>query len=206
MNRIKQRISQFGSLSRRKKAMFAGALALAVCLGTVVTMNGTDEIRNQDGNVLVDSLNISGIPRNSADAVNSEVPLQETALVTSDDVAELRSADVFFSEVRATINMDRNQIISMLADVIAMAETTAERENATNQKLRIIDYMEQERMIENLMETRGLPEVLVLITDNAVNVTVNQIDLTQADVARISDIIMRETGRSAAQIVIQSKL
>jgi len=206
MNRIKKRIPKLGSISRRKKAVLVGALALVLCFGVVATMNGTDEISRHDGNVLVDSLNISGISGNSAEAVDTAAPLAETPLVTSDDIAELRNSDVYFAEVRATINMDRNQIISMLTDVIAMAETTAEKENATNQKLKIIDYMEKERMIENLMETRGLPESLVLITDNAVNVTVKKQDLTQSDVAKICDIIMRETGRGAGQIVIQSKV
>jgi stage III sporulation protein AH len=206
MNRVKKRIPKLGSVSRRKKAVFAGALALAVCFGVVAVMNGAEEFTRHDGNVLVDSLNISSISGNSAEVIDTAAPLDETSLVTSDDIAELRNSDVYFEEVRATIDMDRNQIISMLTDVIAMAETTAEKENATNQKLRIIDYMEKERMIESLMETRGLPECLVLITDNAVNVTVRQQELSQSDIAKICDIIMRETGRGANQIVIQSKV
>ena len=206
MSKIKKRIPKLGSVSRKKKAVLIGALALAVCFGVVAAMNGADEITRHDGNVLVDSLNISGISGNRAEVVDTAAPLDETSLVTSDDIAELRNSDVYFEEVRATINMDRNQIISMLTDVISQAQTTAEKENATNQKLRIIDYMEKERMIENLMETRGLPQSLVLITDNAVNVTVRAQELTQSDVAKICDIIMRETGRRANQIVIQSKV
>ena len=44
------------------------------------------------------------------------------------------------------------------------------------------------------------------MTDNAVNVTVNKEQLDQSDVAKICDIIMRETQRPASQIIIQSKL
>ena len=43
------------------------------------------------------------------------------------------------------------------------------------------------------------------MSDNAVNVTVNKQELTKSDVAKICDIIMRETGREASEIVIQSK-
>jgi stage III sporulation protein AH len=210
MNRIKKRISKLGSVSKRKKAILIGTLALLICFGVVATMSGNNEITRHDGNVLVDSLNISGISGSGADVVdtgsNNEGALEETALVTSDDIAELKNSDVYFEEVRATINMDRNQIISMLTDVISQAQTAAEKENATNQKLKIIDYMEKERMIESLIETKGLPECLVLITDNAVNITVKKQDLAQSDVAKICDIIMRETGRGANQIVIQSKI
>ncbi|MCB6367507.1 SpoIIIAH-like family protein [Intestinibacillus massiliensis] len=55
------------------------------------------------------------------------------------------------------------------------------------------------------MKTKKLPECLVLITDSGVNVTVNKQDLNQSDVAKICDVIMRETGRKAPEIVIQSK-
>jgi len=200
------KITKLGDLSKRKKIVFAGALALVLSLGVVATMNSNNEIRHHDGDVLVDSLNISAAPKQgNSDSVNTISPLEDTALVTSDDISELKNVDTYFEEVRATINMDRNQIISMLTDVIAQAESSAEKENATNQKLKIIDYMDKEKMIENLIETKGLPECLVLMTDNAINVTVNKQDLTQSDVAKICDIIMRETGRSASQIVIQSK-
>lgn len=125
--------------------------------------------------------------------------------VTSDDISELDNADTYFDEVRATLNMDRNQIISMLTDVIAEAESESEKDNAAAQKLKIIDYMDKEQLIEKLIDTKGLPSCLVLISDNAVNVTVNKQDLTQSDAAKICDIVMRETGRDAGQIVIQSK-
>lgn len=65
--------------------------------------------------------------------------------------------------------------------------------------------MEKERTIENLIENKGFPETLVLMTDNSITVTVNKQEITQSDVAKICDIVMRETGRSAGQIVIQSK-
>jgi stage III sporulation protein AH len=101
--------------------------------------------------------------------------------------------------------MDRNQVISMLTDVIEETKDGAEKNNATEQKLKIIDYMNKEKVIENLIKNKGFADALVLMTDNSVNVTVNKQEITQADVAKICDIVMRETGRDASQIVIQSK-
>ena len=94
----------------------------------------------------------------------------------------------------------------MLSDVMKESDNNVEKENATQQKLKIIGYMEKEKEIENLITTKGMPESLVLITDNAVNVTVNKAQLEQTDVAKICDIVIRETGRPASQIVIQSKV
>lgn len=163
------------------------------------------EILPHDGDVLVDSLKLTKI---SGDGTADEKGVTSGAVsetVTSDDISELQNPDTYFEEVRATVNMDRNQIISMLSDVIADAESETEKENATAQKLKIIDYMDKEQLIEKLIDTKGLPACLVLISDNAVNVTVNKQDLAQSDVAKICDIVMRETGRDAGQIVIQSK-
>ena len=59
--------------------------------------------------------------------------------------------------------------------------------------------------IEKLIKTKDLPEALVIITDNSVNVTVNTQELLRSDVAKIYDIVMRETGRDAGEIVVQNK-
>jgi stage III sporulation protein AH len=121
-------------------------------------------------------------------------------------LSEAANADAYFEEVRATINMDRNQVISMLTDVIEESKDgSAEKNDATQQKLKIIDYMNKEKVIENLIKNKGFADAFVLMTDNSVNVTVNKQEITQSDVAKICDIIMRETGRDASQIVIQSK-
>lgn len=93
----------------------------------------------------------------------------------------------------------------MLTDTIAQADNEAEKKNATEQKLKIIKYMDQEQIIEKLIKTKDLPEALVIITDNSVNVTVNTQELLRSDVAKIYDIVMRETGRDAGEIVVQNK-
>lgn len=202
-------------MNKKKRLIVAGVCVFAICIATVgvTTLNKTDsrqanveyvndespEIAPHDGDVLVDSLKLTKLPGDANDGV---LPAE---MVTSDDIADLKNSDAYFSEARATVNMDRNRIISMLSDVIAEAQTTAEKENASAQKLKIIEYMDKEKTIENLILTKGLPECMVLITDNAVNVTVNKQDLTQSDIAKIYDITMRETGRPAADIIIQSK-
>lgn len=208
-------------VEKKKMAFLACSLALVVCAGVMnsrindhadltVSSDYVDyeqqEIQLHDGEVLVDSLNVTEIPGKSGDEADKKnEPIKEDALVTSDNVEELTNADAYFEEVRATINMDRNEILSMLTSVIDEAKDEPEKTNATQQKLRIIEYMNQEKVIENLIRNKGFEQSLVLITDNSVNVTVNKQELTQNDVAKICDIVMRETGRNAEQIVIQSK-
>jgi stage III sporulation protein AH len=192
-----------------------------------------EQMTLHDGDVLVDSLNVTGVPGTSSEAavVDTAAGAQDTTeqtgaetgdateqtaaedgaidssmIVTSDDLSEATNADAYFQEVRATINTDRNQVISMLTDVIEESKDgSSEKNNATQQKLKIIDYMNKEKVIENLIKNKGFTDALVLMTDNSVNVTVNKQEITQSDVAKICDIVMRETGRDAGQIVIQSK-
>lgn len=196
-----------------------------------------EQMTLHDGDVLVDSLNVTEVPGTStgtavdpAQPLDENAPAEDTAvvdtiagadqnltaasgealdasmIVVSDDISAIANADTYFEEARATINMDRNQVISMLTDVIEETKDgTAEKNNATQQKLKIIDYMNKEKVIENLIKNKGFTDALVLMTDNSINVTVNKQEITQSDVAKICDIVMRETGRDASQIVIQSK-
>ena len=207
-----------------KKLVFCGITVCVICaMATTVgvmkdavkTTSGeieyvnddASEVLPHDGEILVDSLRltkISGSDEESNEDSKEGSEALSTAVV-SDDASDLENADTYFEEVRATVNLDRNQIISMLSDVIAEAESEGEKENATAKKLEIIEYMNKEKHIENIIQTKGLPECLVLISENAVNVTVNKQDLAQSDVAKICDIVMRETGRDAGQILIQSK-
>lgn len=189
-----------------KKGRIAGAVVLTVvvCAAAVMqvkpelvaTLTGS-EIPPHDGDVLVDSLNIS-----NDDEVKAEK--NKTESVASDDGVE-KNTDKTFAEERASINLDRNEVIAMLTDTIAQADNEAEKKNATEQKLKIIKYMDQEQIIEKLIKTKDLPEALVIITDNSVNVTVNTQELLRSDVAKIYDIVMRETGRDAGEIVVQNK-
>ena len=164
-----------------------------------------EQIDEHDGEVLVDSIKLSAVPGTSPEE-NSEEPTEESAVViTSDDIADLESADAYFAEIRANMDMDRNEILSMLTTVIAESDEGPEKDNATQQKLRIIEYMNTEKVMENLIVNKGFAEAFVIMTDTSVNVTVNKEELTQSDVAKIMDVVMRETGRSADQIVIQHK-
>ncbi|MHC1722278.1 MAG: SpoIIIAH-like family protein [Aminipila sp.] len=212
-------------VSKKKKIALFGLLGLVLCLAAVnqslnkeqtlktsaeYTNYEQQEMSEHDGDVLVDSLNIKAVAGNqsvSGAGISSTSNSGITSkVVTSDDVAELNNDDTYFGEIRDTIDSDRNQVISMLTDVVAETDNAVEKENATQQKLKIIGYMEKEKTIESLISAKGLPECLVLLTDNAVNVTVNKDQLDQADVAKICDIVIRETSRPANQIIIQSKV
>ncbi|MBO4990686.1 MAG: SpoIIIAH-like family protein [Firmicutes bacterium] len=208
------------SFDKKKIAVLSAMLVMILCVGAInhrlsvqedlsVSAGYEDYELSQlehDGEVLVDSINVTALPGESDGSGDSEQPASgDSQIVTSDNVAELENADTYFGEVRASVTMDRNEIISMLTEVINELPDGTEKNNATQQKLKIIDYMNKENEIESLIENKGFSEALVIITDTSVNISVKKQELSQADVAKIMDIAIRETGRKAEEIVIQSK-
>ncbi len=190
-----------------KKSVMAVICLSVVVAGAIITekqVQNTAEIPEHDGEVLVDSLNIQQEPAEQENEA-SEDDGEAAETVTSDDVSELEQSDSFFEELRASITLDRNEVIAMLTDAETTSENSAEKENASQQKMELMENMQLEQEVENAIKTKGLPECLVLITENGVNVTVNKQELTENEVAKICDIVMRETDRSASQIIIQSK-
>lgn len=164
----------------RRLAVFC--LVVVLGAGVIVTsgLDKNDEIPVHDGEVLVDSL------------APSE---EETAPEEKGN----------FDSMRASLELERNKLISTLDSTINNSENETEIKNASAEKERIMGYMEKELAIESQIESKGLPDSYVLISENSVSVTVDMQELDTNTVARICDVAMRETGLSADKIVIQSK-
>ena len=164
------------------KSKRAAVLALIVMFGAglAVTSSWQSEIPVHDGDVLVDSLNISEAGTSGSDTEGS------------------------FAERRAALELERNKLISSLDSTISHSSSDAEKAKASAEKERILNAIETELAVESLIETKNLPESFVMITESSVNVTVDKQELDTNTVAKICDIVMRETGKSADRIIIQS--
>ena len=153
------------------------ALALIVVFGTglMVTAGMHDEI---PVHVLVDS----------RAATEQKLPQEGT-----------------FAEMRASLDLDRSKLLANLDSTINNSENENEKKNASAEKTRIMDTMEKELSVESMIKSKGLPESFVIMTDSSVTVTVDKQELDSNTVAKICDIVMRETGKTADKIVVQSK-
>lgn len=178
MESKKKRFNYRDILFKGKRATTL-ALLLMFGAGLAVTAGSMNEIPVHDGEVLVDSLNLS----------------------EASDPAEVSGS---FEERRARLELERNKLIAALDSTISSSKNEAERANASVEKDRIMGEMETELAIESLIASKNLPSSFVLITESSVNVTVDKQELDTNTVAKICDIVMRETGRSADKIIIQS--
>ena len=124
--------------------------------------------------------------------MGNDIPVHDgDVLVDSLAVSENAPKEGTFEEMRAALDLERNKLLSSL--------------DSEQEKKRITGYMEKELAVESLIKSKNLPSSYVVITEGSVSVTVDKQELDTNTVARICDIVMRETGRTADKIVIQSK-
>ena len=177
-NFMKKKFSYKDIIYKGKRVAALGLVAV-FGIGVALTSGGNTEIPVHDGDVLVDSL-----------AVTEEIAVP---------------AEGTFEEMRAALELERNKLISTLDSTINNSKNEAEKNNASKEKQRILDNMETELAVESLIKSKNLPESYVVITENSVCVTVDKQELDTNTVAKICDIVMRETGKPADKIVVQSK-
>mgnify|MGYP001773751767 CR=1 FL=1 len=124
--------------------------------------------------------------------MGNEIPVHDgDVLVDSLAVSEDAPKEGTFEEMRAAVDLDMNKLLSSM--------------DSEQEKKRITGYMEKELAVESLIKSKNLPSSYVVITEGSVSVTVDKQELDTNTVAKICDIVMRETGRTADKIVIQSK-
>lgn len=164
----------------KKENLALMTMAVVLCTGMVLT-NVKNQIPLHDGDVLVDSKAVT------KEAKESDDNEQET-----------------LEQKRAALDLERSQLIAAYDETIQKSASEAEKKNAIKAKEQITKYMEQEIAIEGILNTKNLPESLVIITENTVNITVDEQDLKQNMVTKICNVAMTETGRTADKIIIQS--
>ena len=172
-----------------KDIIFKGKRLAALCLfvafgaGLAITSSMTSDIPVHDGDVLVDSL----------------------AVAEKDKNTDNEATEGTFEEMRAALTLERNKLISTYDSTINSSKNDAEKANASKAKEKRLGYMENQLAIESLIKSKSLPESFVMITDSSVSITVDKQELDTNTVAKICDIAMRETGKTADKIIIQSK-
>ena len=185
-------INKFVNKLKNNKKTATLLVAFVLCIGAYlitgsITGNESvnDDIPLHDGDVLVDNVE------------------DDSSLVASDQAVDENNKDTYFEELRANLEMDRNTIISMLTEAEKTAATTEEKKKASDEKIKILGYIETEKNIETLIANKGLPDCFVVISDTSVNITVNTENLNQETVTQICEIVMRQSGRNADEIVVQ---
>lgn len=154
--------------------------------------------------------------------VDEEIETNSDEIWTEDDImvqAEDESSDVDENSVPGEAVLTQSSTViaaakndkaqtraqneAMLQQIIDNANLSdAEKSEAVSKMVAMATNSEMETATETLLQAKGFSNVMVSITENSADVVVDAADLTEAQVAQISDIINRKTGITYDNIVI----
>lgn len=101
----------------------------------------------------------------------------------------------YILDMKMTREKQRNELVQDLNEMINNPSTSEEsRKEASDMKLRLVKDQETELQIENLLSTKGFEDALVYISEETVNVVVNEEKLDKKDAAKIFDLVAQQAN------------
>ncbi len=182
-----------------KRNAVVALIMLFVCAAVYLNWSYGQEVEEgseaADGKLLGEATLVDG---------SSDDPLLDTSTedVLSDEDAELTG---YFSSARLNRQQARDAALSLLED--AAEDETADQtiKNEANASIQTMAANTlAEAQIENLVTAKGYSDCICFIDDTGASVVVSATEsgLTEADTARIMEIVKDETGLMASQIKI----
>ena len=172
------------------------------------TSISTADIEDTNTDLLedIESLEIDIEDMENAENVDDLENVENTENAAAPGEAVLASGTTnvnFIFEKKIEREQIRSEKEEVLLGLINNANITDEqKQDAVDAMMEITTNMDREAAAEMLLETKGFTDVIVSITDGAVDVVVNMESLTDADRAQIEDIVKRKTEVSADKIII----
>lgn len=141
----------------------------------------------------------------SADPLLKTSPAPSAAPSASPAPAATDKSSGYFDTARLNRQQARDSALSILQEAAADTNATETMKAETGQAIQTLaDYTVSEAQIENLVTAKGYADCVAFISDGSVSVVVSATEegLTDADVARITEIVTEETGLEASAITI----
>ena len=136
--------------------------------------------------------------------------LGEAALVSGQDGENLAEdtvyeGDDYFASARLTRQQARDSALTLLQEAAAGEDADQTMKDQANDTIQAMaDYTVTEAQIENLVVAKGYTDCVAFIGDESVSLAVAAPEggITEADTARIVDIVTEVAGFTASQIKI----
>ncbi|MBR3641176.1 MAG: SpoIIIAH-like family protein [Oscillibacter sp.] len=137
--------------------------------------------------------------------------LGEATLVSSEEGALLPSEEEkgtdYFSSARLTRRQARDSAIALLQEAAQEEDASAAVANQASESIQVLaGYTLKEAQIENLVTAKGYEDCVVFMGEDAISVVVatESGELTDSDVARITDIAVTESGYAPSAVRIMA--
>ena len=136
--------------------------------------------------------------------------LGEATLVSGQEGTELAEdtvyeGDDYFASAQLTRQQARDSAISLLEDAAKQEDADKEVANQASESIQVLaSYTLKEAQIENLVIAKGYTDCVAFIGEDALSLAVAAPEggLTEADTAKIVDVVNQSSGFTADQIKI----
>lgn len=160
-----------------------------------IEKNLDKEDKNEEIQV-VDSKENKGSAENKqakASEVNEKVTETSKQIESQLTSEKNMKKSTYILDMKMNREKQRNELTGQLNEMINNPSTSDKaREEASNMKLKIVKDQETELKIENLLSTKGFENALVYISDESVNVVVNEEKFEKDDAAKVFDLVAEE--------------
>lgn len=142
----------------------------------------------------------------SNDKPDTPDPTTEVSVDTqgdTDNITITNSAAQTITQYEVQRKIDRQKELQYLNEIIA--DDTVDSKTVTtanDEKLSLIASMDNENVIAEILVAKGFEDIAVVCGKDSVNVMVNKNDITDAKIAQILDVVLRETSVKSDRIKI----
>lgn len=115
------------------------------------------------------------------------------------------SGDDYFANARLNRQQSRDSALSLLQDAAAREDADQTLRDEANESIQTMaDYTVTEAQIENMIVAKGYTDCVAFIGENSLSLAVAAPEggLTDADTARILDVVSQNAGFTADQVTI----
>ena len=146
-----------------------------------------------------------------SNAISSEELKEETEVnAKTKETQEITKTEEVSDEYFTATKLDRDnmysQIIESYQKMIDGQSVTAEQKAIAQNEITKINNTKKAIMItENLIKTKGLKDVVILVNEESINVIISSEELKQEEVAQIQNIVSREMKAEIENIHISNK-
>ena len=179
---------------KMKRNLMILTVVLFVSAAAYLNWNYSQSAANV-GKILGESALVSGTADGSS--------LEEDA--SGEDQEAFGAKKNYFDTARLNRQESRDSALSLLKEAAADEKADQAAIDEANREIQqIAQNTTTEATIENLVMAKGYSDCVAFLNDNSISVVVsnNGTPLADADTAKISEIVMEETGLKASQIKI----
>ena len=187
-----------------KRNAVVAAIAIFVC--AAVYLNWNYEQEAEAGKTLGQSALVGSETEDPlVSGTSGTEQTGDAAQTDGEDGTQTSAADDYFATARLNRQQARDSALSLLQDAAAREdadETVKEQVNTTIQTM--ADYTVTEAQIENLVVAKGYADCVAFIGEGSLSLAVAAPEggLTDADTAKIVDVVNQTAGFTADQIKI----